>query len=128
MPKIHIACDLPSFKDAFEWEATKAEMARLLQSQREQAAANGLEFSDMAAAVVVQAPQLLSHPDPTQGRGIRVMLTAWALQLDTKTPEHPGAIIDYIAAYDFWVTITKASGSVIETTLSAKAHPDLGLA
>jgi hypothetical protein len=128
MPEIHIAYDLLSFKQAFVWKATEAEMVRLLQSQREQAVANGLEFSDVVAAVVVQAPQLLANADPTQGRGLRLMLTAWALQLDTKTPKHPGAIIDYIAAYDFWVTITKASGGVIETTVGARPRSDLGLA
>lgn len=37
MPEIHIAYDLPSFKDAFVWEATEAELVRLLQSQRDAA-------------------------------------------------------------------------------------------
>lgn len=128
MPEIHIAYDLPAFKETFVWEASKADMARLLQLQRKQAAANRLDFSDMMASVVVQAPRLLPNSDPVQGRGIRVMLVAWALQLDTKTPEHPGAIIDYIAVYDFWVTITKAADGVIETTIGAMPRSDIGLA
>lgn len=82
----------------------------------------------MVAAAVVQAPQFLVNANPIKARGIRVMLTAWALQLDTQNPEHPGAIIDYIAAYDFSVTITKASGGVIETTVAAQPRSGLGIA
>ena len=128
MPEIHIAYDLPSFKDAFVWEAPEAVLAHMLRVYREQAAAQGLEFSNWVDAVVVQAPQLLAKADPTEGRSIRGALTAWALQLDVQTPEYPGSIIDYIAAYDFWVTITKASGGAIGATVTPQLRSGLGLA
>ena len=63
MAEIYIAYDLPSFKDAFKWEAPEAEMARMLQVYREQAAAKGLELSKWIDAVVVQAPELLARAD-----------------------------------------------------------------
>ena len=128
MAEIYIAYDLPSFKDAFKWEAPEAEMAHMLRVYRDQAAAQGIEFSKWIDAVAVQAPQMLAKATLSDGRAIRSALTAWALQLDVQDPEHPGAIIDYIAAYDFWVTITKASGGAIGATVTPQLRSGLGLA
>ena len=113
MPEIRIAYDLPSFKNSFVWEATEAEFARMLaQSQP----ANAL------ASVVYHAPKFLDDPDPVKARGVRVMLTTWALQLDTTSAERPGRVCDYIGVYDFAVTITRVTETGAEASVGATAR------
>ena len=122
MAEIYIAYDLPSFKDAFKWERDGSHASCVSR------AGSRAGCSKWIDAVVVQGPQMLAKATRSDGRAIRSALTAWALQLDVQDPEHPGAIIDYIAAYDFWVTITKASGGAIGATVTPQLRSGLGLA
>jgi hypothetical protein len=132
MPTLTIRFDLPEFKHGFVWEGDKVERAKLKATYRELAAKGGTDLQSLAVRVIAAAPKYLTKGQPERQRGAIAFITAWALDLSSGHPTHPGTIDDYIDAYDFVVTVTDMSargkGGRIECRVEAAFDKNVGTA
>ena len=116
MPEITISFG----RHDFVWEATEAEFAKLLDTQRQSLARAGIPFESIPAL----AAQHLDDRDPTRKRGAHVMLTGWVLMQSTHHPDAPGRLIDFLPTHDFSVTITRADRGCLSVDIEARARDD----
>ena len=87
----------------FTWEGDEAAVANLREIFPQHAAQAGMTARAFAAQAMRNAPTLLKREDTRQT--VMAAITWCVLDLDTRNPEHPGKIADYIGCTSFDVNI-----------------------
>ncbi len=96
MPALTIRLDLPTFEHGFVYGGDKAKRAKLKASCRKLAAEGGMDLQSLAWRVITDASSYLMKGRPDARQGAVNFLTAWALDLPSGHPTHPGTIDDYL--------------------------------